>query len=97
MFNISLEKYQIARVYNIIDKEKKLWLRIKDIGQKLGVENIYDLIDQETKGKFERNNLTEQQVREYKRHVSELIKGETFMYTHENIIIPIIMHCRISI
>ena len=30
-------------IQNIIDK-KILWLRIKDIGEKLGVENIYDLL-----------------------------------------------------
>ena len=35
------------------DKEKKLWLRNKDKGEILDVGNIYDLIDKETKGKFE--------------------------------------------
>ena len=41
-----------------IDRDKKLWLRNKDIGEKLGVEKIYDLIDKEIKGKFRTNNLT---------------------------------------
>ena len=35
------------------DKEKKLWLRNKDKEEILDVGNIYDLIDKETKGKFE--------------------------------------------
>ena len=35
------------------DKEKKLWLRNKDKGEMLDVGSIYDLIDKETKGKFE--------------------------------------------
>ena len=30
-----------------------LWLRNKDIGEKLSVENICDLIDKEIKGRFE--------------------------------------------
>ena len=47
-------------------------------------------------GKFETNYPTEQQIRKYKRHGSEFIKNERFMYAHECIIIPIIMHCRIS-
>ena len=48
------------------------------------------------KGKFETNYSTEQQIRMYKRHGSELIGNEKLMHTHECIIIPVIMHCRIS-
>ena len=50
-----------------------LWLRNKVIGEKLGVENTYDLIDKEIKGRFENRNPTDEQIREYKRHGSELI------------------------
>ena len=46
------------------------------MGEKLGVENIYDLIDKEIKEKFKTNNPTKQQIREYKRHGSELINDE---------------------
>ena len=69
-------------------------------------ESIYDLTDNyfkliidimmEIKSKFNTNNLTEQQIRKYKRHGPELIKDEKFVYTHEDIITPIIMHCRVS-
>ena len=48
------------------------------------------------KGKFETNYHTKQQIRKYKRHGPELIKDEKFMYAHENIITPVIMHCKIS-
>ena len=96
MIKISAEIFAKNCVYNIIDKEKKLWLRNKDIGEKLGVKNIYDLIDKEIKGKFKTNNPTEQQIKEYKRHGSELINNEEFVYTHEDIIIPIIMNWRVS-
>ena len=32
----------------------------------------------------------------YKRHGSEFIENTKFMYAHEDIIIPTIMHCRVS-
>ena len=72
-----------------------MWLSNKDIGKKLGVENIYDLIDKEIKGKFETNNPTKQQIKEYKRNGSELIDGKKFVYTHEDIKTLIIMNCRV--
>ena len=40
------------------------------------------------KGKFETNNPRKQEIKEYKRHGSELINDEKFMYTHKN--------CRVS-
>ena len=55
-----------------------MWLSNKSIGEKLGVENIYDLIDKEIKSKFEIRNPTNEKIREYKRHGSELIDGEKF-------------------
>ena len=73
-----------------------LWLRIKDIGKELDVKNILDLVDKEIKGKLNTNNPTKQQIRKYKRHGSEFIEDTKFMYAHECIIIPVIMHCRVS-
>ena len=49
MFIISAEIYVKNCVYNMIDKEKMLWLRNKDIEEKSGVENFYDFIDNEIK------------------------------------------------
>ena len=91
MFKICAETVAKNCVYDIIDKEKKLWLRNKDIGEKLGVENIYDLIDKEIKYKFETRNPINEQVREYKKTWTELIDGEKLMYTREGIIMNIIM------
>ena len=55
------------------------------------------MIDKEIKGKFENRNPTyERKTKEYKRHGSELIDGEKFMYTREDIIMNIIMGCRVS-
>ena len=96
MLKISAETFPENYIYNITDKEKRLWLRNKDIGEKLGVENIYDLIDKEIKGKFETRNPTNEQIIEYKKHGSELVYGEKCMYTHEDMIMNIIMSCRVS-
>ena len=49
-------------------KQSVLWIRIKGIGTKLDVKNIFDLVDTEIKDKFETNYLTKQQIRKYKRH-----------------------------
>ena len=94
IIRISAKIFAKHCVHNIIDKEKMLWLRNKDIGENLSVGNIYDLMDKEGKGKFETKNPTDEQIREYKRHGSELIDDEKFMYTREDIITSIIMHCR---
>ena len=40
------------------------------------------------------NNLTDEQIKRNKRHRSELIVLEKFVYAHEGIIIPVIMHRR---
>ena len=69
---------------------------MKDVERELDVENIYDLVDKEIKDKFETNYPTKQQIRKYKRHGSELIENEKFMYAHECIIISVIMHCRVG-
>ena len=65
-----------------------------DIQKKLDVKNIHDLVDKEIKDKFKTNNLTDEQIKKYKIHGSELIDGEKFIYTHEGVIIPVIIHCR---
>ena len=66
MIKISAETFAKNCVYNIIDKEKMLWLRNKEIGEKLGVKNVYDLIDKDIKGKLKTNNPTKQQIKQYK-------------------------------
>ena len=100
MVGVSAETFAKNCVHTISQlkrgKESILWIRIKDIGEKLDVKNIYDLVDKEIKGKSETNYPTEQQIRMYKRRGSEFIKDIKFMYAHECIIIPIIMHCRVA-
>ena len=40
------------------ENKPALWPKIKDIGEKLDVKNICDLVDKEIKGKFETNYPT---------------------------------------
>ena len=42
--------------------KKKMWLRHKDIGEKIGIQNICDLVDEEIKGKCETDNPTKDMV-----------------------------------
>ena len=64
MVFISAEVFAENGIYTIIQHKKDnntvLWIRIKDIGKKLGVKNIADLLDKEIKGKFESNYPTKQ-------------------------------------
>ena len=100
MVDISAETFAKNCIHTItqLRKSKKLtlWLRIKDIGEKLDVKNIYDLVDKEIKDEFKTNHLTKKQIRKYKKHGSVFIEGIKFMYAHECIIISVIMHCRVS-
>ena len=63
-----------------------LWLKMIDKQKKLDVKNINDLVHKEIKGKFKSNNVTDEQIKKYKRH--------GFVYVHEGVIILVIMHCR---
>ena len=63
-----------------------------DIQKKLDVKNINVLVDKEIKGKFKTNNPTNEKIKKYKKHGSELIAGENFFDAHESITIPVIMH-----
>ena len=77
------------------DNKSVLQLKMIDIQKKLeDVKNIHDLVGKEIKGKFNTNNLTDKQIKKYKRHGSELVDGEKNIYVHEGIIISVTMHCR---
>ena len=67
MFKISAKAFAKNCVYNIIDKEKTLWLRNKDIGEKEGVQYIYGLVHKEIKGKFNNKNPAKQQIKKSKK------------------------------
>ena len=78
-----------------VDKTVLLFLCISDLGKRSSCKNIYDLIDEETKGKYQvknMNELTKQQIRKFKIDRARLIKDSKHsMYVHEDIAISIIM------
>ena len=98
IFKTTAQIFARNRVHTITinktDKKSVLWIKTIDIQKKLDVKNIHDLVDKKIKGKFKTNIPTDKQIKEYKKHGSELIDCKKFMYAHEGIIIPIIMHCR---
>ena len=55
-------------------KESVLRIRIKDLGEKLNIKNIFDSVDKEIKGKF-KNCPTKEQIKKYKKYGSKLIEG----------------------
>ena len=79
---------------NKTDNKLVLQIKMVDMQKNLNVKNIHVLVDKEIKGKFKTNNLTDEQIKKYKRHGSKLIDGKKFLYSHEGIIISVIMHCR---
>ena len=98
IFKVTTETFAKNCVYTIkvnkTDNKSVLWIKMIDMQKKLDVKNIHDLVDKEIKGKFKGNKLTDGQIKKYKRHGSELIDGEKFVYAHESIIIPVIIHCK---
>ena len=74
-------------------------LCISEIKKRWGGKNLYDLNDKEIKDIYEvknMNDLTKQQIRNYKIDRARLIKGSKHsMYVHEDILIPIIMQSRL--
>ena len=71
-------------------KESVLRIRIKDLGEKLNIKNIFDSADKEIKSKF-KNCPTKEQIKKYKKCGSELIEGIKHIYANEDVVIPVIM------
>ena len=53
----------------------------------MDIKNIFDSVEKEIKSKFKDSYPTKQQLKKYKKHVSEFIKGVKFIYAHENFVI----------
>ena len=96
MFKVTAEAFDKncvdIRKVNKTDNKSVLWINTIDIQKKLNVKNIHDLVNKEIRSKIKTNNPTDEQIKKYKIHGSKLIDGEKFMYAHEDVIIPVIMH-----
>ena len=79
MFKVTAEIFAKNCVHTIkvtkTDNKSALWVNMTDIQETLDVKNFYDLVDKGIKGKFKTNNLTDKQIKKYKRHESVLIDG----------------------
>ena len=98
MFKITTETFAKSCVHTIkvneTDNKSVLWIEMIDIQETSDVKNVPDLVDQKTKSKFKGNNPTNEQIKKCKKYGSEIIDSEKFVYTHEGVIISVIMHYR---
>ena len=83
--------YTIKR--QIKDKTTVLWIRIKDLNEKLETRNVFDLADEEIKGTF-KDCPTKEQIKKYKKYGSEFIEGVKHIYAREDVVMPVIMGAR---
>ena len=69
-----------------------------DVQNRLGIKNISDLVRKNIQGIYETKNLTEVQVRKYKRSQKEISKEPTddskFKYARSDLMEIIIKNCR---
>ena len=65
-----------------------------EIQDKLGFKNMSDLTRKAIKGIYKTKNLTEEQIRKYKRYGKEFIADLTGIYIRENHASSILMDCR---
>ena len=76
------------------DDSVLLWIKIKKLNGKLGIKNIFDLVNKEIKCKFKDKKPTEEQIKEYKKYGSEFDKNIKHIYAREDVVMPVIMVCR---
>ena len=74
---ISAKGYENAAVNHlIIKKTGKLWVRMKDVGDGLAVENISDLVLKEIYGIYEKKKLTKEEMKNIITHCKGKKKEE---------------------
>ena len=75
MYLISAEGYKNANVYCLkIRKTGEIWVSMKDVGSRMGVKNIYDLVLKEIYGIYEKKELTKEEIKNYKITEREIYK-----------------------
>ena len=88
MFNINADTYAESCVHtkNVIKKDNKpiLWIKMHDIQDNLCAKNMSGLTIKAIKGIYNTKTLTDKKISAYKKHGSELIDGEKFMYIHKS-------------
>ena len=75
MYLISAEGYKNANVYCLkIRKTDEIWVSMKNVGSRMGVKNIYDLVLKEIYGIYEKKELTKEEIKNYKITEREIYK-----------------------
>ena len=96
MVDISVEKYTNAKVCTIKVSNKKIfWVRMCDVQEGIGVQNMFDLVRKEIRGIFRTKNPIKDQIRKYKRREKELDHNSaaTFVYVRSDLMSKIIKNC----
>ena len=65
MVFVTAEDYKNAGEDVIEDNEDYFWVRMKDIQNELGLENIRDRLGRSMQGIFESKGLTKEQISQY--------------------------------
>ena len=72
---ISAERYKNSKVdFLQIRKTDEIWVSMKHLHDRLGIKNMSDLVLKEIHGKYERKNLTDEEIRKYKMSEREIFK-----------------------
>ena len=72
---ISTQGYTNANVHHLkIRTTDEIWVIMKDIGDGLGVTNIYDLVWKEIYGIYEKRKLTKEETKNYKTTEREIFE-----------------------
>ena len=79
-----------------MNSKKFFWVRVYDVQEAIGVENMSDLVRKEIRGIFKTKNPTKDQIRKYKRREKEfdLNSTATFVYVCSDLMSKIIKNCR---
>ena len=75
MYLISAQGYTNANVNILkIRKTDEIWVSMKDVGDSLGVTNIFDLVLKEIYGIYEKRKLTKEELKNYKMTEREIFE-----------------------
>ena len=63
----SVERYRNAEVdFLSVRKTDEIWVKVKNVHDRLSVKNMSDLVMKEIYGKYEGINLTDNKIKKYK-------------------------------
>ena len=99
MVVITVEAYQNARVHTITVKNKDFfWIKMNDVQDRLGINNISDLLRKEICGRFGTKDLIEKQKMKYISSEYQITKtfkdSDLYKYAKNKLMEKIIKNCR---